>query len=166
MMNPATLIGQLKLTPHPEGGYYRQTYISNELIKKEHLPGRFKGDRAFSTAIYFLLEKGDFSAFHKICSDECWHFYAGGALNIYVIHPDGKLETIQLGSDLNGGEVFQYVVPAGAWFASEPALETAFSLVGCTVAPGFHFEDFEMAKVEELLSEYPEHTALIERLCR
>lgn len=166
MINSVTLIKQLNLAPHPEGGYFRKTYISDELINKNHLPERFAGDRAFSTAIYFLLEQGDFSAFHRICSDECWHFYTGGTLNIYVIHQDGKLETIQLGNDINRGEVFQHVVPAGAWFASEPASGTGFSLVGCTVSPGFDFNDFEMAKAENLLSKYPEHAVLIERLCR
>ena len=119
-----------------------------------------------STAIYFLLEQGNFSAFHRIKSDECWHFYAGETLLIYVLHPNGNLVVTRLGNDIANGETFQFVVPANCWFASEPAEQTHFSFVGCTVAPGFDFADFELAKAHELIAQFPEHEEVIRRLCR
>jgi predicted cupin superfamily sugar epimerase len=165
-LSPKQLIAQFNLIAHPEGGYYKEMYRSAEIITQDALPARFVGDRSFSTAIYFLLEKGDFSTFHRIKSDECWHFYAGNTLHIYVLHSNGELEIISLGNDLDKGERFQYVVPAGCWFASAPAEEVSFSFVGCTVAPGFNFADFEMAKAGELVKSYPQHTAIIKRLSR
>src|SRR5579863_3377684 len=159
-------IEQLKLDPHPEGGYFRQTYRSNVLIPRQALPAGFKGDRAASTAIYFLLEGMNFSAFHRLKSDEVWHFYVGAPLVVHVIDPNGKHNSILLGSDPESGEVLQGIVPAGCWFASHVADWKSFAVVGCTVAPGFDFADFEMAKREELVSRYPKHRELIERLTR
>jgi predicted cupin superfamily sugar epimerase len=160
------LINQFELQPHPEGGWYKQTYESGETIVVSALPSRFPGNRSFSTAIYFLLEKENFSAFHRIKSDECWHFYSGDPLNVYIIHPDGKLETVLLGSDFEKGQQFQFVVPANCWFASRPAEESEYCFVGCTVAPGFDFEDFELANADELSTMYPHHTELIRSLVR
>lgn len=165
-LSAATLIAKYDLLPHPEGGYYRQTYCSKESIPSSALPERFTGDRYFSTAIYFLLEQGNFSAFHRIKSDEVWHFYAGGDLNIFIIYPNGKLEILTLGNTATGDSFFQLVVPAGCWFASKPVNGVAFSFVGCTVSPGFDFADFELANSEELIKIYPEHKIIIERLCR
>ena len=158
-------IEHMQLLPHPEGGYYKESYRSPGTIGVSCLPG-IGGDRSFSTAIYFLLEQGDFSAFHRIRSDECWHFYEGAALLIHVLQKSGEYVCKKLGKNLKDGEVFQFVVPAGAWFASEPANGTSFALVGCTVAPGFDFADFEMAKESNLLHLYPEYESLIKRLCR
>lgn len=158
------LVTAYDLLPHPEGGYYKETYRAGEMIKADSLPERFGGDRSLSTAIYFLLERGNFSAFHRIKSDECWHFYQGDPLSVYVIHPDGRLEVIRLGSDSANGEVFQAVVPAGCWFASESSGE--FSFVGCTVSPGFDFQDFELANADQLSKQYPQHGDIIQRLCR
>jgi predicted cupin superfamily sugar epimerase len=166
MITVQQLVQQFDMLPHPEGGYYKENYRSDEIISSNTLPKRFSGDRCFSTAIYFLLEQGNFSAFHKIKSDECWHFYAGQTLNVYVLQYDGKLDTIRLGNDLNKGETFQFVVPANCWFASEPATNTDFSFVGCTVAPGFDFEDFELAKADELVQLFPQYETEIRRLCR
>ena len=160
------LIKQFQLLPHPEGGYYKETYRSPEIIPDQILSRQFKGDRAYSTAIYFLLEKGNFSAFHRIESDEVWHFYAGQTLLVHIIHINGKFETIKLGNDIENGETFQYSVPARCWFASEPGADTDFSFVGCTVAPGFDFDDFELAKADELSRLYPQQEELIRRLCR
>lgn len=158
-------IEKYNLLPHPEGGHYAETYRSAESIKGNALPAHFTGDRAFSTGIYFLLEKIDFSAFHRIKSDEMWHFYAGDALDIFVIYPEtGNLETIKLGSDPDNGEVFQAVVPAGAWFGSRPASGSNYALVGCTVSPGFDFADFEMAERETLLNTFSQHSILITEL--
>jgi len=165
-MNAIDLVAELKLQPHPEGGFYALTYKSDGQIPHEVLPDGFSGDRVFSTAIYFLLSGKDFSAFHRIQSDELWHFYAGCGLEIFVIHPNGNSEVLKLGSDLNNGFRFQQTVPAGCWFASRPVDENHFSLVGCTVAPGFDFAEFELAEKEQLLSVYPQHSDWIRQLCR
>lgn len=160
------LINHYNLLPHPEGGFYRQTYAASEQIHKDSLPERFNGNRPFSTAIYFLLPHGNFSAFHRIKSDEVWHFYEGCALNIHVIHPNGDHECLKLGSNMNNGESYQRVVPANAWFASEPVGDPgSFALVGCTVAPGFDFADFELADAANLVEQFPNHAQLIIRLC-
>ena len=163
--NASFYIEHLGLQPHPEGGYFKETYRSEETILASALPFRFGGDRNFSTAIYYLLEQGDYSAFHRIKSDECWHFYAGRTLHIHIIY-NNNYSCIQLGAETDRGDLFQYVVPANAWFASEPAPGTNYSLVGCTVAPGFDFADFEMAKKQELTAAYPNYKTIIDRLCR
>lgn len=150
---------------HPEGGYFAETYRSAEQIPLTALPDRFGGARSFSTAIYFLLEGHQSSALHRIEADELWHFYAGNPLEVYVIDPQsGKLSIIRLGSDPEAGEVFQAMVPAGAWFGSKPAEGAAYSLVGCTVAPGFDFGGFELAERHTLLSMFPQHREVIEKL--
>ncbi|GAB3894697.1 hypothetical protein GCM10028803_10050 [Larkinella knui] len=149
---------------HPEGGYFAETYRSAEKIPHAALPARFSGERSFSTGIFFLLENHHFSALHRIQADEMWHFYAGGPLNVYVIHPSGELDIIRLGNNPAQGEVFQAVVPAGCWFGSKPAPETAYSLVGCTVAPGFDFADFELANCSDLVNAHPHHRDVIELL--
>lgn len=166
MLSHQQLIQQYNLLPHPEGGWYKQTYKSAEYISAAALPERFGSDRPFSTAIYFLLEKGNFSAFHRIKSDECWHFYHGDPLEIFVIQHNGELAITTLGNDISKGHLFQYIVPAGCWFASRPAPDSQYCFVGCTVAPGFDFADFEMANEELLASEFPQHNNLIRELCR
>ena len=93
------LVEKFRMHPHPEGGWYAETYRSTEKIKQQALPSRFIGDRCFSTAIYFLLPAGVFSAFHRIRSDECWHFYEGVPLHIYVINEEGNLSIIKLGKN-------------------------------------------------------------------
>jgi hypothetical protein len=159
-------IEKLQLEPHPEGGYFRQTYRSEVVIAREALPSEFTGARTASTAIYFLLEGKNFSAFHRLRSDEVWHFYAGEALMVHVIDREGKCSSIRLGRDLDAGEVPQAVVPAGCWFASHVADWKSWALVGCTVAPGFDFEDFEMGKRAGLVARYPLQREVIERLTR
>jgi hypothetical protein len=157
---------KLGLERHPEGGYFRQTYRADVEIAQEALPARFTGPRRASTAIYFLLEAGDFSAFHRLRSDEVWHFYAGSPLIVHVIEPAGAYSRIDLGSGTDNREVFQCMVRAGCWFGSELVEGGSYALVGCTVAPGFDFEDFEMGKRLELMRAYPEHRRVIERLTR
>lgn len=166
MTTSLQLIQQYQLQPHPEGGWYKETYRSAGTIAANALPQGFSGQRAFSTAICFLLEQGNFSAFHRIKSDECWHFYTGDPLEVFVLLPQGELEVITLGNDSKNGQLFQYVVPANCWFASRPARESRFSFVGCTVAPGFDFADFELASASLLAAEYPVYKALIMSLCR
>jgi uncharacterized protein len=162
-------IRTLGLEPHPEGGYYRQTYRADLVL--EELPPRFLGSRPASTAIYFLLDGKDFSAFHRLQSDELWHFHLGAPLAIHVIDADGHYSEIRLGSDPEAGEVLQAVVRAGCWFASHILAshirdEKSFALVGCTVAPGFDFEDFELAERDELVEGYPQYRDVITRLTR
>ena len=155
-------IDHLELSPHPEGGYYRATYKAALTIAPSALPSRFGGDRAASTAIYFLLEGRDFSAFHRLAADEVWHFYAGSSLVVYVIDGEGNASELHLGSEAG----FQGVVKAGCWFASRLKEPVGFALVGCTVAPGFEYEDFEMATRSELIGVYPAHRKLIAELTR
>lgn len=158
------LIQQYNLQPHPEGGYYASTYQASIHVHNSILPNGFTGDRPISTAIYFLLEQGDFSAFHRIKSDECWHFYEGGPLHLHCISPGGAYRLIQLGREPNCH--YQYIVPAGDWFAAEPQPNVPYCLVGCTVSPGFHFDELELAEKNQLRKEYPSHQELIDRLCR
>ena len=165
-MSAEYFVEHLQLQPHPEGGFFKETYRSGGIISSQCLPADFSGDRNYSTAIYFLLQKGDFSAFHRIASDECWHFYEGGTLLIHVIDQEAKYSCIRLGRKIDEGETFQFVVPANCWFASEPTTGTEFILVGCTVAPGFDFADFEMADGKTLINQFPQHQSIIERLCR
>lgn len=161
-------IEKLQLQPHPEGGFFRQTFKSDLSVGQNANRAGEPGAnlRAASTAIYFLLEGENFSALHRLRSDEVWHFYAGAPLKVEVIEPDGRQHSIQLGTDPDAGEWPQAVVRAGCWFGSHVADWKSWALVGCTVAPGFEFEDFELARREELTARYPQHRGLIERLTR
>jgi predicted cupin superfamily sugar epimerase len=159
-------VKRLRLAPHPEGGYFRQTYRSEVTIAGEGLPAGFGGSRAASTAIYFLLEGKNFSAFHRLRSDEMWHFYIGAPVSVHMIEASGRYSSLILGNDPESGQVLQAVVPAGCWFASHVADWESFALVGCTVAPGFDFEDFEMGKRAELVARYPQHREVTRRLTR
>ncbi len=154
-MNAQHYIKTLALLPHPEGGYYKETYRS------EGTTGTDSVKRNYCTAIYFLLEDGNFSAFHKIKSDELWHFYAGDVLEVIEITKEGKLKITELGPNN-----FQYCVPAGNWFGSRVKKGGKFSLVGCTVAPGFDFADFEMAERDLLIEKYPELPGIIIEMTR
>jgi predicted cupin superfamily sugar epimerase len=160
----AYYLEKLGLTRHVEGGSFREVYRSTDLIPHSALPKGFAAARPFGTAIYFLLEEGQFSAFHRIASDETWHFYEGDTLSIYEINTNGQLIRHQLGKDLEAGEQFQLTIPAGSWFGSRCEVKNGFSLVGCTVAPGFDFADFELASKETLKLAYPEHGKIIEEL--
>ncbi len=161
MKNEAYWIEQLELEKHPEGGYFKETYRA-----KEEVTNRNGDNRSASTGIYFLMTPTAFSAFHKIESDEMWHFYEGAALSVYIIKPTGELEILKIGKDIENGEQLQGVVPAGCWFASKVDIPNAYSLVGCTVAPGFDFNDFKLANRKELTQEYPKHAAIIKELTR
>jgi predicted cupin superfamily sugar epimerase len=158
-------IERLKLQPHPEGGWYRQTYSASLMLPQSALPG-YGGDRAASTAIYFLLAGDQFSALHRLRSDEVWHFYAGSGLIVHAIEPGGRYTQLLLGVDSEAGEQFQAVVPGGCWFGSSLRRPDSFALVGCTVAPAFDFAEFQMAKRDELAAAYPEHRAMINELTR
>lgn len=158
------LIQHLALLPHPEGGFYRETYRSSGTIPQASLPAQFSGERSFSTAILFLLPEGAKSSLHRISADEVWHFHKGGPLNVVMLHEDGRLEVVTMGPNVQAGQKLQAVVPGGTWFGAYPAEGSRYSLVGCTVAPGFDFADFEMARRDELLAKHPEAHEMIERL--
>ena len=162
----ADWIASLGLVPHPEGGFYRETYRAQEIVAANHLPARFGGPRACSTAIYFLLPGDQVSALHRIKSDDIWHFYAGTALTLTLIHSDGRLETPRLGPDPGRGESFQALVPAGCWYGAAVDDPGGYALVGGTVAPGFDFADFELADRHTLLASFPQHRQTILRLTR
>ncbi|MFU1983228.1 cupin domain-containing protein [Bordetella hinzii] len=155
-MNAEDIVRRLALIPHPEGGYYRETYRAAETVRR--------GDgarRAAGTAIYYLLCNGAYSAWHRIQSDEIWHFYAGGELRVHELQAQGGLVTHRLGPTSGA---FQTVVRAGNWFGAELADPDGYALVGCTVAPGFEFSEFELADTAALLRAYAAHEALVRRL--
>ncbi len=157
-------IEKLKLAKHPEGGYFREVYRANEIISKKSLPDRYSSFRPFSTSIFFLLKGNEFSAFHRLKSDEIWHFYDGSPLLLYLIDSKGKLTTVRVGRNPDRNETLQIVIPKGFWFAAEVVDKNSFSLIGCTVSPGFDFEDFELGSKELLTNKFPQHKSLIKRL--
>ncbi|MEO5562973.1 MAG: cupin domain-containing protein [Chitinophagaceae bacterium] len=156
----------LQLNFHVEGGWYSEVYRSALSFTQSQLPLSFNGTRSACTHIYFLLEKGNFSAFHKIKSDELWHFYSGDPLIIYEISETGELIKHLLGNDPQAGQSLFCVIKGGNWFASEVFNNAEYGLAGCSVSPGFDFNDFELAKKETLSKKYPQYAELIERLCR
>lgn len=159
-------IDKLHLEAHPEGGYFREIYRSGELILPEHLPTRYKSSRSFSTSIYFMLEGKQFSSFHRLQSDELWHFYDGSSLIVYIIDEKGELEKIKLGGNIKNGESFQTVVKRNSWFGAELVDKDSFALIGCTVAPGFDFNDFELGKKFDLIKEFPALKEIIIKLTK
>ena len=158
-------ISKLCLQKHPEGGYFKEIYRSEEEINSNAFSGNFDGKRNISTSIYFLLKSDDFSSFHKIKSDEIWHFYHGSPITIFVII-NGKIEKLLLGDNPDNGESFQQIVPKNSWFAACVNKPDSFSLVGCTVAPGFDFSDFSLATRKELLESYPSLHEIINKFTK
>jgi len=163
IQNSTYWIEKLCLQKHPEGGYYKEIYRSDETIPHLSLPSRFESDRCFSTSIYFLLENDNFSAFHRIKSEEIWHFYKGTSITLYIITEDGLLTLIRLGDNPDNDEHLQIVVPRNAWFAAQLNSRCSYSLVGCTVAPGFDFIDFELAEYAKLSKQYPQYETIIKK---
>jgi uncharacterized protein len=161
-MKAEYLVRKLSMEKHPEGGYFRQTYKSDRQFTLEG----YDGPRSAGTAIYYLLKSGQFSAFHRMRSDEVWHFYEGSALALHIIESDGCLKTVILGKDPRKEQVFQAAVKAGNWFAASVVRSGSYSLVGCTVVPGFEYQDWEMGDRDTLLNEYPAHKKIIEKYTR
>lgn len=165
MPTAADLIRQLQLQPHPkEGGFFRETYRAAEVWPATALPARYGSDRRASTTIYYLLTPGTCSALHRLQTDEVFHFYLGSPVRMLQLLPDGTGRTIVMGPDVLGGHQLQVVVPRGVWQGSllEPGGD--FALLGCTVAPGFEYADYESGVRETLCAQYPEFAELIERL--
>lgn len=161
-----TIIARLDLTPHPEGGHYRETWRAAETVPGAALPTRFAGGpRPVATAIYFLLQAGEFSALHRIASDELWFYHAGAPLEVISLDPVGRGATVaHIG--LAPGATPSHIVPAGHTFGARVAGDGAWALVSCVVAPGFDFRDFAMPSRAALLAEFPEHAALVTALTR
>jgi hypothetical protein len=160
------IVQKLDMNPHPEGGFYKETYRSKGIIPQHVLGEAYNGERNYCTAIYFLLTSDNFSAFHKINQDEIWHYYEGASLFVHVIDLEGEYRRYSVGMNLEEGELPQLVVPAGCWFASSVKKENSYSLVGCTVSPGFDFDDFELAERKDLIQQFPKHKDVITRLTR
>lgn len=164
-------IDKLNLIPHPEGGYYKEIQKSPVKISEEGFCDNrnncvtFREKKLLWTSIYFLLEYPQVSNFHRLTSDEIWYFHEGSPLTIYVINPEGKLTFYKLGKDIDNGESLQITVPANHIFGSAIDKD-GFSLVSCMVSPGFEFDDFELFERNTLLSMYPKHKDIIERLTR
>lgn len=158
MHNSQYWINKLSLEPHPEGGYFRRIYAAQPMVQTPN------GKRHCATAIHYLLEANDFSAWHRIPNDELWFHHEGGSLLIRTLSGDGLLNEIILGSD----HCINACIPANTWFCSELMDRNShpFSLVSCVVSPGFDFKDFEMGNAANLSETYPQHKAIIDRLCR
>ncbi len=166
MNTKETIIKQLNLLPHPEGGYYRETYRSSIEISEPNLPKAYQGNRNVSTCIYFLITSDNFSAFHRINQEEIWHFYLGAPILLHTISNKGTYQQFTIGNDFTKGQTPQLIVPGGDWFAAEIVEKDGFALVGCTVAPGFDFSDFDLAKQSYLIEKFPQHQEIIKRLTR
>ena len=152
-------IRALGLTPHPEGGWFRETWRSAETVAAEALPARFGGERCLATSIAYLLVAGERSHFHRLRADETWLHHAGGAMHLHLLgHPSRRVVV--------GGDTPQATVPHGTWFAAEPEPGADWALVGCTVAPGFEYADFELGRRDALLAEFPPDREVIERFTR
>jgi len=160
------LITLLSLTPHPEGGYYRETYRSAETIPDNVLPDRYKGDRSYGTAIYFLLNPDTFSALHRLKTDEVFHFYLGDPVEMLQLLPSGSGRVIKLGSEIKSGMHLQVAVSRGMWQGSRLIRGGEYALLGTTAAPGFKFVDFEIGQRDKLLQSYPRFRDLIVALTR
>lgn len=166
MTEAEKIAGILNMKPHPEGGFYKETYRSEGSISEADLDKNIVGKRNYCTGIYFLLTSHSFSAFHRINQDEMWHFYKGSPLKLHIISENGDYSHVIIGNNLEKGEVPQFTVKARDWFASEVADKGDYTLVGCTVSPGFDFRDFELPERETLIAMFPEHSNIITRLTR
>jgi predicted cupin superfamily sugar epimerase len=166
-MDIETLKKTLGLRPLPqEGGFYAESYRSDETLSKEHLPGRYAGERCFSTAIYFLLTAESFSALHRLSSDEIWHFYLGDPVEMLQLGEPDTGRIVTLGLDFARGMRPQVLVPRGCWQGARLVPGGHFALLGATVSPGFEFADFELGERKSLLADYPAFASLIKELTR
>lgn len=159
-MNAEEWITRLDMTAHPEGGYYKQSFVSDEKITTTNHPQ----ERNLYTSIYFLLQSHDISHFHRLKSDELWYFHAGEAVTVHILDAKGNYRAEKLGLDIAAGERPQVLVEKGSIFGSTIEAKEAFSLVGCMVSPGFDFADFELLLQSDLLEHFPEHEEIIKKM--
>jgi uncharacterized protein len=160
----ADWVKALKLAPHPEGGFYREIHRSPHRVQRVSPNGDPSTLRQASTCIYYLLEGDQVSKLHRLDSEETWHFHLGEPLSLFLLYPDGRLEEKRLGPDIESGESLFAIIPDGIWFGARLPRVQGFSLVTCTVSPGFEFQDFEIATGERLLETFPEHKEIIQML--
>jgi uncharacterized protein len=157
----------LKMKPLPvEGGYFAETYRSKDELAASALPGGYPGERAISTAIYYMLTPDTFSALHRLRGDEIYHFYLGDPVEMLQLKPGGTGEAVLLGQDVAAGMRLQHVVPGGTWQGARLAPGGKFALMGTTMAPGFDLQDYEGGNRAELIAQYPQYSALITWLTR
>jgi predicted cupin superfamily sugar epimerase len=156
-------IQHFNLQPHPEGGFFRETYRSTLEIENKELPVGYNGNRRLATSIYYLLRSGERSRFHRLRSDELWYFHYGSVLKIIMIDQEGQKHTRLLGANVEKAEHMQVLIPSGTVFAAEVSGKESYSLIGCMVSPGFEFDDFELFRQDDLIQAYPQHTELIKR---
>jgi predicted cupin superfamily sugar epimerase len=166
MYSAEYFIENLEMDSHVEGGYFKEVYKNSHRITDETLDLEFKDERALSTTIYFLLTSGQVSRFHQLKFDEIWFYHYGCPMIIHMIDEMGAYTRAKLGLDIKAGEKAQIVVPANVIFGAEPMVENSFSLVSCMVSPGFDFRDFVLFEEQELISTYPQHMAIIQKLTR
>ncbi|MGI9543216.1 MAG: cupin domain-containing protein [Cyclobacteriaceae bacterium] len=157
-------IDRFQLETHPEGGYYRQIYKSNQIIPSSALSDEYNGERPSATSIYFLLPSGKVSHLHRLASDEVWYHHYGATLTIHTIDQSGDYEPISLGPETTNGGTFQALVSGGTIFGATVEEKDTYALVSCMVSPGFTFQDFELLDSTDLLRQYPQHEAIIKRL--
>ena len=158
------IIKVLEMIPHPEGGFYKENYRAKGEINANALTDKYNGSRNFSTGIYFMLTEDSFSAFHRINQDEMWHFYDGDPIELHMITKSGDYSCVIIGRDISNNEFLQYVVPGGVWFASRVKNKAEYSLLGCTVSPGFDFNDFVLPSRKEMTALFPQHAEIIAEL--
>ncbi len=166
MSTAQRLIERLHLRPHPEGGYYRETYRSSESVAQGALPGRYNGSRTFGTAVYYLLTAETCSAIHRVQTDEVWHFYCGDSVELLQLMPDGSGTLTTLGTDIERGMHPQAIVLQGIWQGARLAQGGKYALLGTTVAPGFEFTDFQLGYRNALLHAYAPFNDVIIALTR
>ncbi len=167
MLTTERVIELLQLEPLPvEGGYFRRTYQSDESIAADALPARYRRAKSFANAIYYFLRDNDFSALHRLLTDETYHFYLGDAVDLLLLYPDGASEIVTLGADLEKGQRVQFLVPRDVWQGSRLRAGGKFALMGTTLAPAWDESDFELGEREALSRSYPERADLIRELTR
>ncbi len=163
-MDAQSIIAKLGLRPHTEGGFFAETYRSRDMISASSLPARYTRDKALATAIYYLITPETFSAIHRLASDEVFHFYAGDAVEMLNLFPDGSHRIISIGGDIECGQIPQVVVPRGVWQGCRLIPGGRFALLGTTMAPGFDYDDYEPGDPDELIRRYPGCADLIRPL--
>ena len=164
---PEEIIKLLDLKPlDMEGGFFRETYRSEDIIPRAALPAFYQSNRCFGTAIYYMLTPESFSALHKVNSDEIFHFYLGDPVELLLLYSDGRGQEIILGQDIENGQQLQMTVPRGVWQGAGLRPKGKFALMGTTVSPGFEYADFILGKRKSLIETYPDYTSSITRLTR
>ena len=160
MDSKANWIKYLNLTAHPEGGYFNENYRNSSEL---NIDEKYSGKRNLATSIYYMLEYGQFSKLHRLKSDEIWYFHHGAPLKVHVFN-ENLYQSYVLGTNLKENQLLQLIIPAGAIFGAEVLESNSFTILGCMVSPGFHFDDFEIIKAVEVLAIFPEQKTIIEKL--